>query len=242
MPDPGRLALGVVLGVLSAATTAVAQTPAPPDALGTVSTQVTATRRLPNTAADVSVAVVVHGRLLPEVSADMAKRAGNLLAYLQAQRAGRLRTGDVSLQPDTESVTGKPDRITGYTGHTTVSFRVTPDVMPAVLAGCLDHGADSLDTVAFTPTEEELEAARRELATEATRTAVAQATAVAEAAGEHVVRLQSVNVGAPNGYAPPAPRFAVSLRAAAAPAVAVPALPGDAAISVTVAVQVRIDR
>ena len=94
----------------------------------------------------------------------------------------------------------------------------------------------------FTPTEEELKAARQELASQATRTAVAEVKAVAEAAGEHVIRVQSVAIAAPDGMLP-LPRVRFPAMIAAAPAASpIPALPGDAAVSVTVAVQVRIDR
>jgi uncharacterized protein YggE len=237
-------ALPAALLLAAIALPAAAQTAADkaaPDRFGTVSTSASATKRLPNTVADIRVGVEVHARDVPGASAALAQRTKALLTYLQTQPTQRLRTEDVALEPETESVPGKPDRITGYTGRTAVSFRITPDIMPGVLAGCLDNGANALQDVRFAPTEEELQAARQDLATQATRTALAEARAVAEAAGQHVVRIQSIQVDAPQGpvfrpLAMPAP--AMRAMKAAAP---VPALPGDQALSVSVALQVRID-
>lgn len=58
----------------------------------------------------------------------------------------------------------------------------------------LTNGANSISSTVFTPTEEEVVAARRDLATEATRTAFEQAQSMAKAAGTHVVTVLSVNV------------------------------------------------
>lgn len=212
-----------------------------PDTLGTVSTYASATRRLPNTAAEVTVAIEVHSRTLPGVTADLAKRAKGVLGYLAAQSAERLRTNDVALQPETQSVRNGPDRIVGYTGRTSVSFRVAPDALSDVLAGCLDHGADTIQAVQFTPREEELEAARRELATEATRDAMAQARAVTEAAGQHLVRVKTIDVQAPAMPGPMQMDGMAPMLRAARPVAALPAAAGDAPVTVTVAIQVRID-
>ena len=210
----------------------------PADTLGTVSTQATATRRLPNTQAEVSVAVSVSGPDVPAVSAAVAQRAKALLTYLQAQKAGRLHSDDLSIQPETQPVPGKPDRVTGYSGHAGISFITTPDAVSALIAGSLDNGANALGSIHFSPRPEEIQAARQDLATEATKTALAEARVVAEAAGQHVVRVQSISVGGPQPL-PMMRAFAPSpAMQGAAP---MPADAGDSAISVSVSVQVKID-
>jgi hypothetical protein len=46
-----------------------------------------------------------------------------------------------------------PDRIVGYTGTASVSFRTTPDNLGTVLGGSLESEANTISQTQFTPTE-----------------------------------------------------------------------------------------
>ncbi len=139
-----------------------------------------------------------------------------------------------------QEVHGQPDRITGYTGRTTVTFRTTPDRLPVLLAGCLDHGANSASQAGSSPREEEVEQARQELAAEAARTALAQASTVALAIGTRVTGVLQVDVD-PLGEADPRPMMqpAMAMRAAR-PGAPVPMEVGDADVQVQVRVKAGI--
>ena len=124
----------------------------------------------------------LEGRTADAVSSALDQRSHTLLDYLRQQGAERLRTENVEFQPQVESVWGTSDRIVGYSGSANVSFRVTPEKLGIVLTGSLEHGANTVSQTQFSPLETEVEAARRELELEGTKTALARADAIAEAA------------------------------------------------------------
>ncbi len=239
-----RLLVGAICAALASAPAWAQSTPdAPaasgrdPAALGVVTTRAVAHRRLPNTVSDVSVGVEVHARDVPATSAMLADRSRALLDYLRGEKAERLRTEQIMVDPETQEVRGQPDRITGYTGHATVSFRTTPERMPVLLAGCLDHGANGLQQSGSSPREEDVEKARGELAVEAGRAALAQATEVAKAVGAHVVGVQQIDVDPQEG-GPIRPMMARVARAA--PSAPIPAEAGEADVAVRVLLKARI--
>jgi uncharacterized protein YggE len=157
--------------------------------------------RIPNTAADVSVGVSASGKDLPEVQRALADQSNKLLAYLKGQQVERLITTRVSFAPEVKYKSG-PDKTVGYNGSERVSFRSTPDKVANLLAGVLANGANRIESTTFTPTEEEIAAARRHLSEDATKTAVAQADAIAKAAGMKVVAVRNISVDSDNNFQP----------------------------------------
>ena len=208
---------------------------------GIVSASAAAHRRIPNTVADISVGIQTQGTDVKTVSRDLAERSQSLLDWLRGQGAERLATDQISFQPQTHEEKNGQQKIVGYTGSTTVSFRTTPDKAGAILSGVLDHGANTIQQTTYSPSEEEQDKVRKELAQEATKTAVAQAEAVATAAGTHVIGVREVSVE-PNGIIRPMPmmRMAAVNGAMAAPPIAAEA--GEQDISVNVAVRLTVSR
>ena len=175
---------------------------AKPTPEGKISLEAAARKRVPNTVADVVLAIQVEGRTGDAVSNNLSQRSQTLLDYLRQQGVERLTTEDVGFDPQVESVRGQPDRIVGYTGHASVSFRTTPDKLGTVLTGSLEHGANTISQTQYTPLESEIDAARRELAVEATKTALARADAIAQAAGVQVVQIEAINVASEEAVVP----------------------------------------
>ncbi|HEY3988022.1 MAG TPA: SIMPL domain-containing protein [Acidobacteriaceae bacterium] len=209
---------------------------------GIVSTSATAHRRIPNTVADVSVGIQTQGVDAASVSRDLAQRSQTLLDWLRTQGAERLATDQISFQPQTHEEKNGQQKIVGYTGSTSVSFRTTPEKVGAILSGVLDHGANTIQQTSYAPKEEEQDSVRKELAQEATRTAVAQAEAVATAAGTHVIGVREVNVE-PSGIIRPMPMMrmqAMAGAAAAPPPMATEA--GEQDVSVNVSVRLTVSR
>ena len=165
-----------------------------PDPTGLVSVGAETRRRLPATVSDAVVTIEVHGRDLRATAAALAQRSGTLLAYLRGQGAERLRTEATGFEPELQEVRGAPDRIKGYAGRTTLSFRTVPDRLPGMLSGSLENGATGIVQSGSTPREEEVEAARQELAAEATRLALARARAVAAAAEARVAGVHRIEL------------------------------------------------
>jgi uncharacterized protein YggE len=209
---------------------------------GIVSTSATAHRRIPNTVADVSVGIQTQGADAASVSRDLAQRSQTLLEWLRGQGAERLATDQVSFQPQTHEEKSGQQKIVGYTGNTSVSFRTTPEKVGAILSGVLEHGANTIQQTSYAPKEEDQDKVRKELAQEATRTAVAQGDAVAEAAGTRVIGVREVNVE-PSGMIRPVRMYTqmgAAMKVESAPAMASEA--GEQDISVTVSVRLTVSR
>jgi uncharacterized protein YggE len=150
--------------------------------------------RIPNTVVDVVVGVSASGRDLPEVQRTLAGESNKLLGYLKGQQVERLMTTRVSFAPDTRSQKSGPEKTVGYGGSARVSFRAKPDRVADLLAGVLANGANTVESTTFAPTEEEIAAARRHLSEDATKTAIAQADAIAKAANMKVVAVRNIIV------------------------------------------------
>src|SRR5580704_3839871 len=243
-----RVVLGSIFGLTLALGLARAESPAPtaspatpnPTPDGKVSLEAVARKRLPNTVADVVLGIQVEGRTADAVSNGLAQRAQTLLEYLRQQGVERLRTENVNFQPQVESVRNGPDRIVGYTGSANVSFRTTPDKLGTVLGGSLEHGANTISQTSFSPLESEIDNARRELAIEATKAALARADTVAEAAGVRVVRVEAINVAAEETVMPMG--FAKAEAPMPARAATIETATGEQEVSVRVSVQVGVTR
>jgi uncharacterized protein YggE len=252
LPGVGRLAAGTVsvlffglcfaLGAAradaQAATPVATVSPAPgPSPEGRINLEATARKRLPNTVANVVLGIQVEGRTSEAVSGSLADRSRTLLDFLRQQGVERLRTEDLNYQPQIESVRNGPDRIVGYSGSASVSFRTTPDKLGTVLSGSLEHGANTVSQTQFSPQESEIDAARQELAIEATKTALRRVDALAEATGLRTVRIEEINVASEDNVVPMP--FAAG-KTVAMPARAVETASGEQEISVRVSVQVGV--
>jgi hypothetical protein len=207
---------------------------------GIVATTGSAHRRIPNTVVDVSVGIQTQGQDAAAVSRDLAQRSQVLLGWLRAQGAERLATEQVSFQPQTHEEKNGQQKIVGYNGSTTVTFRTTPAKVGEILSGVLEHGANTIQQTSYAPKEEEEEKVRKELAQEATKSAMEQAEAVAAAANTRVIGVREVNVQ-PNGFVRPMPMMRAQAEAAkAAPPIGTEA--GDQEISVNVSVRLTVSR
>ncbi len=217
---------------------------APQSCATLVSTEATAQTRLPNTAVDISLGLTVSKVDLPGTQRALAQKTSSLLKFLRAEGAQRLITTNISFTPDTRSQKNGPDRTVGYTGTSSLTLRITPEKAPDLLGGALANGANTIDSTTFTPTEEEIAAARRELAAEATKTAAAQADSIAKAVSLHVIAIRDVQVNAALvAYPEPRGGFA-PMRAMreAAPAPPIQTAAGDQQVSVTVSLTAAAGR
>ena len=211
-----------------------------------ISTTSTAQTRIPNTAVDVSLGLTVTKAGLPATQRALAAQSTALLTFLRAQGVQRLITTNVSFTPETRYQKNAADKTVGYTGATTVSFRTTPDKAPDLLAGALLNGANTIDGTVFTPTEQEIEDARRDLAAQATKTAVAQVETIAKAVGLRMLALRDVEVGAPTPAASENndQMFARAMKAAPAapPPPPIATAQGDQQLSISVSVTAAVGR
>lgn len=201
---------------------------------GTVTTRATARDRLANTVADVALGVDAHARTLAEVQAALGAGSTKLSAYIKTTGAERTRTQAVQVQPELEQnpARGQAPGIVGYAGHVAVEFRIEAERLGPVLTEALKQGATTIDGTTLRPSETELDLARRRLAAEATRIALAEALAVAEAAGRRVGAVRAIVVDGAGQQFVPRPMMA---RMAAPPA-AIATDAGDSEVTSSVTV------
>ncbi len=238
----GLLLLDPAQGMADAPSPTPATQAATPLPTGKLTLEATARKRLPNTVADVTLAIELDGRTSDEVSASLAKRSQTLLDYLRKQGVDRLRTQGISFAPRTETVHGEPDRIVGFNGQTFVSFRTTADKLGELLAGSLQNGANTVSQIEFSPLQSEVDSARRDLAIEAAKSALQRAGAIAQAIGERVVRIESVKIESEGGIKPMQFQATRTAELASSTPAALPTAAGEQEIAVTVSVEVAIDR
>jgi uncharacterized protein YggE len=238
----GMMLLGWGIATMSRAQAADPCATGPELCATLIATHATAETRIANTAVDVSVSVSTSGVALADVQRMLATQSNGLLAYLRGQKVERLITTSVSFSPDTRTQKNAPDKTVGYNGSEEVSFRTTPEKAPDILAGVLANGANEIGSTTFTPTEQEIADARGRLAEAATKMALAQAEAIAHAAGEHVVAVRNVNVD--NAVFMPQPRFAMAeaMQMRVQAAVPMQAAAGDQQLSVQVSVTAAAKR
>ena len=208
------------------------------DQPGTITTHATARTRLPNTVADVAIGIDAHGQTLSAVQQALADGSKTLLGYLREAGAERLVTEQVAVSPDTEAVRGAPNRIVGYSGRVRVRFRVAADKLDQTLGNALARGGNTLESTSLVPRQAEVDAARQELAAQAVRTALAQAKAVAEAAGRRLGPVRQIQVDPGFGLPRPLPAFATAKMMDVAAPIATEA--GDSEVAATVSVTVGL--
>src|SRR4051812_33904899 len=119
------------------------------DQPGTITTHATARTRLPNTVADVAVAIEAHRQTLNGVQQGLADGSKTLLGFLREAGAERLVTEQVAVSPDTEAVRGAPNRIVGYSGRVRVRFRVPADKLDQTLGNALARGGNTLESTSL---------------------------------------------------------------------------------------------
>ncbi len=189
----------VLTALILSGSVALAQAPDPcataPQSCATlIETHATSRMRVPNSVVDVVVAITSSGRDLATVQHSLADKSATLLKYLRGQNVQRLITARVSFSPESKYDKSGPDKTVGYNGSSRVSFRATLDKLADILGGVLENGANTIQSTSFTPTEEEIAVARRELAADATRTAAAQAESIAKAAGLRVTSIRNIDM------------------------------------------------
>ena len=212
-----------------------------------ISTAATAQTRIPNTAVDITLGLTISKVGLPATQRALADKTNALLKFLRDQQAQRLITTNVSFTPETRYQKNAIDRTVGYTGTMQISLRTTPEKAPELLAGALANGANTIDSTTFTPTEQEIDDARRDLAAQATKTAMTQVESIAKAVSLHLLAIRDISVGSP---APVASEYEIGMRdmVTRAAAKAVPAPPpiqtasGDQQLSISVSLTAALGR
>jgi uncharacterized protein len=142
-----------------------------------------AQERIPTTLTQVSLGISAQGKTAQEVQQEMARRATAVIALLRSRNAQRLETTGVSLSPNYTTSGNGRQKLVGYTGNNTVSFRLPTEQMGNLLDAAVEAGASNINVASFVASEEAIAAARQRALRRAVLEAQSQAQTVLAALG-----------------------------------------------------------
>ncbi|MBD2104537.1 SIMPL domain-containing protein [Leptolyngbya sp. FACHB-261] len=155
------------------------------------------------TKAEVQLGVQIQGQTAQEVQRQVAERSAAVVRFLQGQQVERLQTTGINLSP-TYDYSNNRQRLVGYTGQNTVSFRVPVEKAGPLLDRAVSAGATRIDSVNFVAPEAGIREARATALREAVEDARAQANAVLATLGHTAQVVQTIQVDGGN-VSPPVP-------------------------------------
>ncbi|MDE1171015.1 MAG: SIMPL domain-containing protein [Verrucomicrobium sp.] len=148
--------------------------------------------------AEATVAIVLHEATLEDLNAHLGQASHSLQEFLSGQRAEKIRTETVSVNPHNDFVNGaaKPN---GFDGRISVHFEVPVEKVGELVTGSLAHGATAVEGVRPFVSDADRTAARGQAIALAVRDAQAKARAALDAAGlkEGAIRHLSINADQP---------------------------------------------
>ncbi len=229
-----QIAIALSLVCLNA-TPLLAQTkPAVP--LHTLTVSGRGIERIPTTLTDVSLGVEVQGKTAQEVQQRVAQRSSSVVTYLRSRHVQKLQTTGISLNP-TYDYNNNVQRLIGYTGTNTVSFRFNTETTGTLLDEAVKAGASRIDGISFVASDDAISTAQKQALRKATQDAQNQAEAVLDAlrlTPKEVVSIQIDGASTP----PPAPVAREALALAPGKLAETPVVGGEQEVEASVTLQI----
>ncbi len=157
--------------------------------------------RIATTMSQVQLGVEIQGKTAQEVQEELARRSSAVVELLRSRNVEKLQTTGIQLNP-VYSYEDNVQRLKGYSGTNTVSFRVANERAGSILDDAVKAGATRIDGVSFTASETAIATAQKQALREATQDAQEQADAVLSVL--NLSRKDIVNIQI-NGATPPPP-------------------------------------
>jgi hypothetical protein len=153
------------------------------------------------TKTEVRLGVEVQGKTAAEVQQEVARRSTAVVELLRSRNVEKLETTGIQLNPIYRTDNNE-QRITGYAGTNTVSFRNSTERAGTILDEAVRAGATRIDGIRFTASDEAIATAQKQALREATQDAQQQADAVLSTLNLTRKDIVSIQI---NGVAPPPP-------------------------------------
>ncbi|MBW4493381.1 MAG: SIMPL domain-containing protein [Oscillatoria princeps RMCB-10] len=192
---------------------------------------------VPTTLTQVVLGVEVTGQTAQQVQQEVARRSDAVVALLRSRNVEKLQTAGISLNPTYRDENGR-QRLTGFVGTNTVSFRIATEKSGTLLDDAIKAGATRIDGISFVASDASLREARQQALREATDDAQKQADAVLGVLNfsrREIVNIQ-VNAASPvpqpfasRSYAPAVADIAAST----------PVIGGEQEVQASVTMQIR---
>ncbi|MHC5728799.1 MAG: SIMPL domain-containing protein, partial [Nostoc sp.] len=129
---------------------------------------------VPTTLTEVQLGIQVDGKTATEVQEKTAQRSTAVVDVLQKLGAQQLQTTSIQLNP----VYNDSQTLTGFTELNTLQFELPTARAGAAIDTAIQAGANLIQNISFTPSDQALQQARLQVLSEAVKDAQAQAQAV----------------------------------------------------------------
>ncbi|WP_445627873.1 SIMPL domain-containing protein [Nostoc sp. DSM 114167] len=129
------------------------------------------------TLTDVELGIKVQGKTATEVQQLVAQRSTAVVDVLQKLGAQELQTTSIQLNP-VYSYENSTQTLTGFEGLNTLEFELPTNQSGAAIDKAIQAGANVIQNISFTASDEVLQQARLQVLSEAVKDAKAQAQAV----------------------------------------------------------------
>lgn len=132
---------------------------------------------VPTTLTEVQLGIEVQGETATEVQEQVAERSTAVVDVLQNLGAQELQTTSIQLNPVFSFENGT-QTLTGFRGINTLQFELPTERAGAAIDTAIQAGANVIQNISFTASDEALQQARLQVLSEAVKDAQAQAGAV----------------------------------------------------------------
>lgn len=185
----------------------------------------------------VQLGVEVQDDTAAEVQQEVARRSSAVVQLLRSRNVTKLQTTGINLNP-VYSYENNRQRLTGYAGSNTVSFRVPTEQAGTILDDAVRAGASQINSVTFVADDDAIARAQTAALREATQAAQAQADSVLSVLGlnrQEIVSIQINNAVAP----PPMPYMRAAAMESGARDATTPVVGGEQDVQASVTLQIR---
>ncbi|MBF2021716.1 MAG: SIMPL domain-containing protein [Hydrococcus sp. C42_A2020_068] len=190
---------------------------------------------IPTSLAQVQLGVEVKGQTAQEVQQEIARRSSAVVELLRSRGVEKLQTTGIQLQPAYYDYSSNQQRLVGYVGVNTISFRISNDRVGNLLDEAVKAGATRIDSVDFTASDNAIAAAQKQALRLATEDAQQQADTVLSAL--NLTRQEIVNIQV-NGASTPPPQPLMAREAARTDSATTPVIGGEQTVSASVTLQI----
>lgn len=229
-----RLALPLAIGCLSIMTSRPALAEEAMMRMLTVTG--VGTESVATTLTQVQLGVEIQAETAEAVQREVARRSSAVVELLRSRNVSKLQTTGIYLSP-VYDYSDNQQRLIGYRGSNTVSFRIATDQAGTLLDDAVTAGATQINGISFVASDETLETAQRQALREATQHAQAQAEVVLSALGLRSQEIVGIQINSSSPVMPPYPPPYARLDQAAASST--PVVGGEQEVQATVTLQIR---
>ena len=193
---------------------------------------------VPTTLTEVQLGIQVQGKTSTEVQEETAQRSAAVVDVLQKLGAQQLQTTSIQLNPVYKYDKDGNQTLTGFKGLNTLQFELPTDKAGAAIDTAIQAGANLIQDISFTASDEALEQARLQVLSEAAKDAQAQAGAVFSTLQLTPGKIIDIDINSANNPSPSPLEFNLAADKAFATGARTPLIGGPLTIEASVSLDI----